>query len=431
MFLPACGARERPDEPVDPALADVIASIRAVDDHAHPMRPVPSGQAADTDFDALPLDGIPAFPIPARLELSNPEWSETARWLYEVAEGDTTTASLVAARDRIAAEQGLNAPTWLLDRLGTEVMLANRIAMGDGLPSPRFRWVAFADPLLFPLSTSAEMERTPDTRALYPKVASLLERYLRDLSLTRLPASLDAYVRDVVQATLRREHDLGAVAIKFEAAYLRPLDFDAADSLSAARIYGRYAGGGTPTHAEYKTLEDWLFRVIVREAGRLGMAVQIHVFDGFGGYYDTAGSAPQLLESVFDDPSLRDTRFVIVHGGWPQIGQTESMLSKPNVYTDISMMDLVLEPSRLAPVLRQWLGRWPDKVMFGSDAFDGGPDQSWALVAAFSTRTARTALGRALTAMMRDGEITRERAGTLARMVLRTNANAAYGLGLP
>ena len=43
--------------------------------------------------------------------------------------------------------------------------------------------------------------------------------------------------------------------------------------------------------------------------------------------------------------------------------------------------------------------------------------------------TARRALAIALTGMLRDGEIDRERAEMLARMVLRENAIAAYGLG--
>jgi hypothetical protein len=79
-------------------------------------------------------------------------------------------------------------------------------------------------------------------------------------------------------------------------------------------------------------------------------------------------------------------------------------------------------------VLRQWLGEWPDKVLFGSDAFDGGLEQGWEQVAWVGTKTARRALAIALTAMMRDGDITRARAETLARMVMRENAIAAYEL---
>jgi hypothetical protein len=42
-------------------------------------------------------------------------------------------------------------------------------------------------------------------------------------------------------------------------------------------------------------------------------------------------------------------------------------------------------------------------------------------------KTGREALGIALTGMMNDGEITRDRAMELARMVLRDNARKLYG----
>ena len=221
----------------------------------------------------------------------------------------------------------------------------------------------------------------------------------------------------------------GAVGIKLEAAYLRPLDFDDPDSAAARAVYARYAAGGVPTHAEYKTLQDYLVRVVAREAGRLKLAMQIHTLETFGGFYGSAGAAPHLLEPLVNDSTLRPTKFVVVHGGWPLVGQTQGLISKPNVYADISMMDILLPPSQLAPVLRQWLNEWPDKVLFGSDAFDGGLEQGWEQVAWVGATTARRALAIALTGMMRDGEITRARAEELARMVMRENAMAAYDLG--
>jgi hypothetical protein len=45
-----------------------------------------------------------------------------------------------------------------------------------------------------------------------------------------------------------------------------------------------------------------------------------------------------------------------------------------------------------------------------------------------ASRNSRQALAIAVTQMMRDGEITRARASELARMVLRDNAKALYGL---
>jgi predicted TIM-barrel fold metal-dependent hydrolase len=419
--------------PVDSALATYIARIKAVDSHAHPMRPVAPGAAADTEYDALPLDGIPPFALHARLRLDNVEWREAQQSLYGLRSADTGAtfnAAVRGAADAALRQHGVDLPAWILDQAGIDVMLANRIALGPGLAPPRFRWVSFVDALMLPLDTRVEATRSPDTRALYPKEAALLRRFMADLHIAKLPSTLDAYVRSIVTPTLEHQRQGGAVAVKFEAAYLRPLDFDDPDPALARRVYARYAGGGTPTRSEYKALQDYLFRAITREAGRLGMAVQIHVFEGFGGFYSARGSTPHLLEPAFNDSTLRGTKFVIVHGGWPHVAQTQSLLGKANVYADLSMMSLAVEPAQLATVLRHWLEEWPEKVLFGTDAFEGGPEQSWGVVAWFGANSARHALAAALTAMMRDGEISRERAEALARMVMRMNASEVYGLGL-
>jgi hypothetical protein len=412
--------------PVDSALAAYIAQIPAIDNHAHPMLPVRPGAPPDTDFDALPLDAIPPFPIPWRLTLDAPVWSTATQALYGLEQ--ERGPAIIAARQAAVALRGTAFPAWALDQAGIEVMFANRIAMGAGLAPPRFRWVPFDDALLFPLDTRLEATRSPDTRSLYPKEAALLRRYLRDLGRTALPPTLATYVARVILPTLQRQHAAGAVAIKFEVAYLRPLDFDEPDSGLARHVYARYVTGGTPTHAEYKALTDYLFREVARAAGHEGLAVHLHVLETFGGFYDARGATPERLEPVFNDSTLRGTSFVLIHGGWPETAQTEAMLGKPNVYADISMMDQMLAPAELAAVLRAWLMRWPDKVLFGTDAFEGGPDQGWEEGAYVAATTARRALAMALTAMLRDGDITRDQARALARKVLRENAVALYHL---
>ena len=417
--------------PVDPDLARYINTIRAIDNHAHPMRPVAQGAPADTEFDALPLDGIPPFDLPNRLKADDPIWRAAQNALYKIPLDQTGPAYHTALKAAAAAAITSRAqafPDWALDQSTIDVMMANRIAMGPGLSPARFKWIAFADPLMLPLDTKAEAARSPDTRPLYPRESRLLQRYLRDLNLRALPSTLDEYVRTVVNGTLGREKANGAAGIKFEAAYLRPLDFDDPDVGAAQRTYAKYVRGGTPTHAEYKNLEDYLFRAIAREAGRLKLPIQIHVLETFGGFYSPRGSAPHLLEPAFNDSTLRAAKFIIVHGGWPLVGETQGMISKPNVYADISMMDGILSPTVLAGVLRQWLGEWPDKVLFGTDAFDGGAEQGWEQVAWVASTTARRALTIALTGMLRDGEINRDRAQALARMVLRENAAVVYGI---
>jgi len=433
VLLTAEPPSARGQTPVDSALLTYINSLRAIDVHAHPMRPVSPGAPADSEFDALPLDGIPPFGVPHRLSLDDPVWRSAQDALFHAPGATNDSIYRVGLRAAVEATRRAHAEhfsEWTLDAAGIDVMLANRVAMGAGLASPRFRWVPFADPLMYPLDTRGEAARTPDTRSLYPKEAALLRRYLRDLRITKLPPTLDAYARTVVRPTLDRWRSNGAVGIKLEAAYLRPLDFDEPDAAAARTIYARYVAGGVPSRAEYKTLGDYLVRVIAKDAGALGLTIQIHTLETFGGYYRSAGAAPHLLEPLVNDSTLRGTKFVIVHGGWPLVGETSGLLSKPNVYADISMMDILLSPHQLAVVLRQWLGEWPEKVLFGSDAFDGGAEQGWEQVAWVGSTTARRALAMALTGMLRDGEIDRPRAEELARMVMRQNALAAYDLGI-
>ena len=98
-------------------------------------------------------------------------------------------------------------------------MFANRVAMGRGLVTPRFRWVSFVDALIFPLSNEAAKRSNPDYRGFYPGEERLLKRYLASAGLEALPTTLDAYLAKVVTATLESQKRDGAVAVKFEAAY--------------------------------------------------------------------------------------------------------------------------------------------------------------------------------------------------------------------
>jgi hypothetical protein len=318
----------------------------------------------------------------------------------------------------------------VLDQVGTEVLLTNRVAMGPGLASPRFRWVSYVDALMLPLSTKAEAAMSPDREKLFPLEDKLLQRYMSDLKVAKRPATLDAYLETVVTPTLEAQQKDGCVAVKFEAAFLRSLDFEEVPAATASKIYAKYVAAGEPSHADYKALQDFLFRYIAREAGRFGMAVHIHSFNGPGNFYRAAGSDPLLLESAFNDPTLRKTNFVIVHGGGVYAPHAGAMLWKPNVYVDMSALTLLYTPAKLAEVLRDWLTQYPEKVLFGSDAAALGPDMGWELGAWIATKNARAALVLALTDMIRNGEVSRARAEEIATMVMRTNAAALYKLGL-
>jgi len=414
----------------DSDLLNEISRIKAIDNHAHPLKYVAAGEKPDDEFDALPLDALEPFPLPLRLNTTNPEFIGAWRALYRYAHNDMSEAhvrELLAAKQRVLKERGDSFPAWVLDQLNIETMFANRVAMGRGLSTPRFHWVAFDDALIFPLNNEAAKRFNRDYKAFFPGEERLLKRYLADLKVSALPSSLDEYLKLIVTPTLERQKKNGAVAIKFEAAYLRKLDFDDPDEAKARAIYARFVRGGEPPASGYKVLQDFLFYYVAREAGRLGMGVHIHCIEGAGGYYRQSGSNPLLLETAFNDPTLRKTNFVVIHGGYPFTQEMRSLMSKPNVYADFSAQTFFMYPRELSGILRNWLEFYPDKILFGTDAFSFGPEVDWPEVAWLSNTTARQALALALTGMMNDGEITRERASELARMVLRENASRLYG----
>jgi hypothetical protein len=413
----------------DPEITAFITKIRAVDNHSH-ANSVASG---DSDQDALPLEVIFPFEVPVQLRPDHSDWLAAYKALYKYPHADLSDAHMNELRvtmQGIAKQQGDSFPAWVLDQIGTEVLLTNRVAMGPGLASPRFRWVSYVDALMLPLSTRAEAATSPDREKLFPLEEKLLQRYMSDLKVAKRPATLDAYLKTVVTPTLEAQQKRGCLAVKFEAAFLRSLDFEEVSAATASKIYGKYASVGEPSHADYKALQDFLFRYIAREAGRLGMVVHIHSFDGPGNFYVAAGADPLLLESAFNDPTLRKTNFVIVHGGGVYAPHAGSMLWKPNVYLDMSAMTLLYTPRQLADVLRDWLTQYPEKVLFGSDAAAFGPDVGWELAAWIATKNGRAALAMALTDMIRDGEVSRRRAEEIATMVMRTNAGTLYKLEL-
>ena len=382
---------------------------------------------------ALPLDALFPFELPARIRPDSKVWLAAAKAVYGFKGDDLNEKTMKGLADTAAnvmKQKGEKFPEWALDQVGTEVLLANRIAMGPGLSAPRFRWVSYVDALLYPISTKAEAAVSPDREKLFPLEDQLLKKYLADLSIAKLPATLDEYMKQVVTATLEAQKKGGCVAVKFEVAYLRSLDFEKPSLQATREVYSKNINGGEPSHEKYKLLQDFLFRYIASEAGRLGMAIHIHSFPGAGNYFRAQDCDPLLLESVFNDPELRNTKFVIIHGGGQFAQHTSAMLWKPNVYADISLLTLIWTPDQLAATLKDWISQFPEKVIFGSDASAFGPGLGWEMSAWIASNTARQALTIALSEMISSNEISLNRAEEIATMVLRTNAGNLYNLGL-
>ncbi|MGH8402106.1 MAG: amidohydrolase family protein, partial [Gammaproteobacteria bacterium] len=65
----------------------------------------------------------------------------------------------------------------ILDQLGVETSIANRVAMPDYLDPAHFRWVFFVDCFFFPFDNHEIASRNPDEQVYIPLQEKLLHRY--------------------------------------------------------------------------------------------------------------------------------------------------------------------------------------------------------------------------------------------------------------
>jgi predicted TIM-barrel fold metal-dependent hydrolase len=424
-------AQGGPPADLDPEIARVIASVPAIDNHAHPMLPPPN-MATDRGFDALPVDNMEPQTDPAGWRPDSLQLADAWKALWQFTEPPPLSADglkrLAASRDKVRAREGEHFARWVLDRAQIGIMLANRVALGPGVAAPRFRWVPYIDALVFPLDNAGLAAATPDRAQFFALEDKLRAQYLQAVQVKDLPPTLDAYLAQVVTPTLERQRAGGAVAEKFEIAYLRGFDFTDPSRDAAARVYARWARRPHPDLADYKLLQDFLFRFIAEECGRLHMAVHLHTMSGGGGYFSIAGANPLLLEPLFNAARLRHTQFVMLHGGWPFVREAGALLQKPNVWLDVSQQTLAFPPRMVARWLREWLETFPDKVLYATDGYPFTDSLGWEEATYLASRNARQALGLALTGMVRDREVTRAQALAIARGVLRDSAAKLYGL---
>jgi hypothetical protein len=401
-------------------LLQQIRQIAIFDDHGHP------GFAEDSDVDAM---ASPPGHAPLRLSLDNPELIAASKDLFDYPFSDNSPEHikwLVAKKAELRRTYpGYQYFDRILDKLNVETMMANRVAMGNYLDPKRFHWVFFVDSFLFPLDNTALTASNIDEGVYVPMQEKKLKGELAQAGMSALPGNFPAYLA-FVSRILEQNRGRGGVSIKFEIAYFRTLHFDDPTQADAAKIYDRYHAGGKPSAAEHTVFEDFMFRYLLREAGRLHLAVQIHTAVGTGDFFSVTGGNVLNLENVLRGPRYSNVNFVLLHGGYPFQDQAIWLTARENIYLDSSLMGIYLYPKDLAEVLRHWLLLYPDNVVFGSDAFPfneaiGAEESDWLAV-----ESARTALAAALSGMILDREVTEQQALKFARGYLHDNAARIY-----
>ncbi|PYX62744.1 MAG: hypothetical protein DMG74_19605 [Acidobacteria bacterium] len=398
-----------------------INQIPVFDNHGHP------GFPDDSDVDAMTIS--PDSALPFRLRENNPEMAGAAKALFGYPYNDLSPDHLRWLVQRKAEEKkrlGNSYFSHVLDLVGIETAVANRVAMSDYLPATRFRWVFFVDSFLFPFDNRQLASRNPDQKLNLPLQEKILRRNIVRAHFEQLPADLSGYLSFITRI-LEENQKAGGVGIKFEIAYFRSLHFDDPSQQRATAIYTKYHAGGVPSAEEYRDFQNFIFRYLLREAGQLHLPVQIHTAVGGGDYFSLQDGNVLNLENVLRDPRYENVTFILLHGGFPYERQAIWLAAKKNVYLDSSLMGIFLYPDEFKKSLRVWLETFPNKIVFGSDAFPlgdaiGAEENYW-----LATQSASVALTEALAEMVSAGEVNEDQALHMAHAYLHDTASHLYG----
>jgi uncharacterized protein len=398
-----------------------INAIPIYDNHSHP------GFADDTDVDAMasPPDESSVL----RLRGDNPEFVAASKFLFKYPYDDFKPEHAKWLADIKKAAEATGSQAYfdgILDKLNVETCLANRAFMAPYLDPKRFHWVFFVDSFFYPFDNRDQTASTPDMGVYIPLQEKMLARYKSQMKVGALPADLAGY-ENFVRNTMADNQKRGGVAVKFEAAYFRTLYFTDPPRERADAIYAKYHSGGVPTAEDYRLFQDYIFRVIVDQAGKLKLPVHFHSAVGIGDYFSLRQGNVLNLENVLRDPRYKNVAFVLLHGGWPYEREAALLTAVKNVYLDTSLQSEMLYPSQFKGVLKQFLTLYPDKMMFGSDAFPfndalGAEESFWLAV-----HTSRTALAGALAELVSERAISEDQALELAHLYLHDTAAKLYG----
>jgi hypothetical protein len=398
-----------------------IDKIPIYDNHSHATFPDDS----DMDAQAAP----PGESSVMRLREDNPEFVAAAKSLFGYPYNDFSTehAKWLIDKKKAAEASGTTA-YWdsILDKLNIETCLANRVALAPYLDPQRFHWVFFVDSFLFPFDNRDQTGKNGDLGVYIPLQEKVLQRYEKQENIAVIPADLAAY-ESFVRQTVADNQKKGGVAMKFEVAYFRSLYFSDPPREKAEAVYSKYHSGGVPTEDEYRIFQDYIFRVLIDQAGKLKLPVHFHSAVGIGDYFSLRNGDPLNLENVLRDPRYKTVNFVLIHGGYPHTLEMIWLTAAKNVFTDSSLMGYYVYPSELKNILKQWISLYPEKIMFGSDAFPfndavGAEETFW-----LAARSARTALAEALAELVAENAISEPKALELAHMYLHDNAASLYG----
>jgi len=222
----------------------------------------------------------------------------------------------------------------------------------------------------------------------------------------RYQEELDAAIQD------------GAIAFKSVIAYRTGLDVQPVSEAEAQRDFEAHRL--QPERAQ-KVFRDFLLCHTMDVARERGLWMHIHAAVGDPDIvYERAN--PAQLYPLLHSERFRANQVVLVHGGWPWVGEAAAMVAiLPNVYLDLSEGALFGMPNVRQRIMEALEACPYAKILYGADG--SLPEAVW-----IGARRFKNVLGRVLAELADEGFCSRREAVQVARLILHDNAARLYAL---
>jgi hypothetical protein len=211
----------------------------------------------------------------------------------------------------------------------------------------------------------------------------------------------------------------GAIAFKSVIAYRTGLDVQPVSEDDARRNFE--ATRGDVELARQKPFRDFLLCHTLDVARERGLWMHIHAAVGDPDIvYQRAN--PALLYPLLHSQRFRANNVVLVHGGWPWVGEAAAMVAiLPNVYLDVSEGTIFGMPNMRQRMMEVLEACPYSKILYGADG--SLPEALWIVA-----RRYKAVLGRVLEDLVGEGFCSRSEAYRVGRAISSDNARRLYAL---
>ncbi|HEY1297308.1 MAG TPA: amidohydrolase family protein [Chloroflexota bacterium] len=210
----------------------------------------------------------------------------------------------------------------------------------------------------------------------------------------------------------------GAIAFKSVIAYRSGLDVEPVSETEARQDFDAHRFA---LEREQKIFRDFLLCHTLDVARERGIWLHIHAAVGDPDIvYERAN--PARLYPLLHSQRFRTNRVVLIHGGWPWVGEAAAMVAiLPNVYLDLSEGALYGMPNVRQRIMEALETCPYAKILYGADG--ALPEALW-----IGAKRFKHVLAQVLSDLSDEGFCSVGQAHEAARMILHDNAARLYGL---